>query len=218
MTDKEKPIISYTILACSEHDELNNLLRYLIKHKLVNDEIHVTLDQKNTTEKVYGVLSQIKAENLQNDIKLFIWSNELNKNFSAQKNYCHGMCHGDFIFNIDADEIPNSTLLSNIHSIISANPAVELYYVPRINTVDGITQEHIDKWKWSVNELGHINFPDYQGRIYRRNENIRWEKPVHERITGNKTQAFLPAIEEYCIYHHKNILKQEYQNKFYENI
>ena len=128
------------------------------------------------------------------------------------------MCSGDYIFNLDADELPNKNLMSNIKMILEANPTIDLYWVPRVNTVDGITQEHINKWGWQVNEKGWVNFPDYQGRIWRNRPNIMWERPVHEILKGYKEHTYLPAEEEFCFYHPKDIDRQEKQNEFYETI
>ena len=125
---------------------------------------------------------------------------------------------GKYIFNIDADELPNKWLMKNIKSILEANPSIDLYWVPRVNTVKGLTQEHIDKWRWQVNEKGWVNFPDFQGRIWRNRPNIRWKNPVHEVLEGYKEHTYLPAEEEFCFYHPKDIDRQEKQNSFYETI
>jgi len=106
----------------------------------------------------------------------------------------------------------------NLKTILESNPTIDLYYVPRVNIVDGLTQEHINHWKWNVNEKGWVNFPDWQGRIWRNRPNIRWEKPVHERLVGFKEYTHLPAEKEYSLIHHKDIKKQEKQNDFYETI
>ena len=90
--------------------------------------------------------------------------------------------------------------------------------MPRVNTVEGLTQEHINKWHWQVNEKGWVNFPDYQGRIWRNRPNIMWKNKVHEVLTGYKEHTYLPTEEEFCFYHHKKIDRQEKQNKFYESI
>ena len=84
--------------------------------------------------------------------------------------------------------------------------------------VDGITQEHINKWGWNVNEKGWVNWPDYQGRIWRNRQNIRWKNPVHEVLEGYKEHTYLPAEEQFSFYHPKDIDRQEKQNKFYEGI
>ena len=140
------------------------------------------------------------------------------KDYAGQKNYLKNMCNGDYIFNIDADELPNKWLMKNIKSILVANPTIDLYWVPRVNTVDGLTQEHINTWGWQVNKQGWVNWPDYQGRIWKNKSNIRWEKPVHERLIGYKEHTFLPQEEDFCFYHHKKIDRQEKQNQFYNTI
>jgi len=101
--------------------------------------------------------------------------------------------------------------------ILESNPEVDVYLVPRINTVSGITEEHILKWGWRY-ENDRINFPDYQWRIYRNNESIRWKNKVHEVLEGYKQYASLPAQDEFCLIHPKNIKRQEKQNEFYNTI
>jgi len=76
-------------------------------------------------------------------------------------------------------------------------------------------QEHIQKWNWRVTENGWVNYPDYQARVFRRNDVIRWRRPLHEVISGCKTYAHLPPQEELSLYHPKTIEKQEKQNMFY---
>ena len=90
--------------------------------------------------------------------------------------------------------------------------------VPRVNTVDGLTQEHINKWHWNINEKGWVNWPDYQTRIIQNGPKIKWQNKVHEQIIGISTQGVLPMEEEWCLYHPKNIKKQEYQNNFYDTL
>ena len=56
-------------------------------------------------------------------------------------------------------------------------------------------------------------------RIYKNDtERIYWTKPVHEQLVGYKKFATLPMDEEYCLYHPKDIKRQERQNNFYETI
>ena len=95
---------------------------------------------------------------------------------------------------------------------------VDIVFVPRINTVEGLTQSHIQKWGWNVNEKEWVNFPDYQTRIYKNTDDVTWMGKVHERITGYNTFSNFPAEEQFCLYHHKQIERQEKQNSFYETI
>ena len=142
----------------------------------------------------------------------------MNNDFASFKNNLKDNAKGIFIFQIDADEIPSEHLMENIKDIIEYNKDVDLFFVPRINTVDGLTKEHIKKWKWQVNELGWVNFPDYQTRLYRRTSEIQWQGKVHERIVGYNTLSVLPQEEQYCLYHHKQIERQEKQNDYYDTI
>ena len=142
----------------------------------------------------------------------------MNNDFASFKNNLKDNASGIFIFQIDADEIPSEHLMENIKDIIEYNKDVDLFFVPRINTVEGLTKEHIKKWKWQVNELGWVNFPDYQTRLYRRTSEIQWQGKVHERIVGYNTLSVLPQEEQYCLYHHKQIDRQEKQNAYYDTI
>tara|TARA_Y100001963_G_scaffold159746_1_gene264969 strand:+ start:1910 stop:2548 length:639 start_codon:yes stop_codon:yes gene_type:complete len=207
-------VISYAITTHNEYEEINELLGLLIHHIGKEDEICILDDfSDERTQEVftswtaqYGDLVNIKIE-----------QRALNGDFAAQKNYLNSMCSGDYIFNIDADEKPHDALINQIKPILEMND-VDLVWLPRVNTVDGITEEHIKKWGWRVTEKGWINYPDYQARVYRNAEHIKWIKPVHEVITGTKTHSHLPPYEELSLYHHKKIEKQEQQNKFYEEI
>jgi hypothetical protein len=127
-------------------------------------------------------------------------------------------CTKEWIFNIDADEIPSGFLLENIHTILESNSDLDLLIVPRWNVVDGITERHINSWRWRHDEWGRINWPDWQMRIYRNKESISWKNKVHEKIDGYEKYSFLPEDKDYCLFHNKTIQKQEQQNNFYENM
>ena len=104
-----------------------------------------------------------------------------------------------------------------MHEILSSNE-VDVIFIPRVNTVEGLTDSHIQKWGWQVNEKGWVNFPDYQTRIYKNTKDVMWVNKVHERITGYDTVSNFPPQEEYCLYHPKQIDRQEQQNEFYDTI
>tara|TARA_B100001564_G_C20538685_1_gene623327 strand:+ start:125 stop:739 length:615 start_codon:yes stop_codon:yes gene_type:complete len=203
-------IISYAIPVCNEYKEIEYLLEYLTTHKREQDEIVVQCDQGNTTPEVYKVLKQ------HSDIKVIEFA--LNGNFSAFKNNLKDNCSGDYIFQIDADEYPEEYLMKTIEWVIDNNPKTDIFWVPRINTVKGLTQEHIDKWGWRVDPDGKVNFPDYQCRILKNVKRIKWKNKVHEVLTGHKTESQLPANKEFCIYHPKTIKRQEQQNALYETL
>ena len=143
------------------------------------------------------------------------YKRKLNRNFSDQKNYVIEKSSGDYVFHIDADEYPHETLLDQLPQIIEMNDGIDLIWIPRVNTIDGMEQEHINKWGWRVTEKGWVNYPDYQARVFRNDEKIRWTRPLHEYISGCKTYSHLPPHEELSLYHPKTIQRQEQQNLFY---
>ena len=208
--------IGYFITACNEYEELKKLLILLRTNIDKNDCIGVLLDEKNVTEEVDSLCNQFLVPD--NESFRVIYSN-LDNDFASFKNLGYHLFDDcDWIFNIDADELPSSILIQNIKQIINLNPETELIYVPRINTVEGLTQDHINKWRWQVNDEGWVNWPDYQGRIYKRSPMIEWKGKVHERIEGMKKYSHLPAKEEFAFHHPKTIDRQERQNKFYETL
>ena len=201
--------ISYAIPVCNEHVELEKLLSFLLKHIDENDEIVVQCDKGNTTDKVYQVLQHPRFK---------VIEFPLNGHFSNFKNNLKEHCTGDWIFQIDADELPHESLITNLKELLKLNPTTEMFLVPRVNTVDGLTQEHINKWRWNVNEKGWVNWPDYQTRIIQNSPKIKWQNKVHEQIVGISTRGVLPTEEEWCLYHPKTIGRQETQNRFYDSL
>lgn len=207
-------MVSYTITVCDEYKELDRLLSFLHDQITNDDEIVVQMDTMATTSAVRNVIDTYR-ETISN---LNIIEFPLDKNFAQFKNNLKKHCTKSWIFNIDADEVPSLLLIENLHDILKANPDVDVIAVPRWNTVEGITEEHISKWRWNVDDKGRINWPDYQTRIYQNKENIVWKNKVHERLSGHEYGSHLPPEEEYCLYHPKTIKRQEMQNNFYSKI
>jgi len=202
-------MISLAITVCNEHQELETLLNYLQERALSPEyEVVIQIDQDNHTKEV---LSVIIGKGIKH------WFYPLNKDFASYKNEIANHCLGEYIFQIDADELPSIELLNILPGMIKNNPEVDVYLVPRINTVSGITEEHLLKWGWKY-ENERVNYPDYQWRIYRKNKDIKWKNKVHEVLDGYKKYAALPAEDEYCLLHPKTIERQEKQNKFYNTI
>ena len=205
--------ISYAITIHNEIEEIKRLLPLLLENIREEDEIVIQQDNTNLDEVVYTYLkSQIEGENIK-----YI-QHSLNGDFSQFKNNLTDNCTGDYIFQIDADEYPNEYLLNTLPQILEFNPSNEVYFVPRVNTVEGLTQTHIQKWGWRVNEKGWVNFPDHQMRIWKNKPEIRWVNKVHEVLKGYKSYAALPSDEEMSLYHPKEIERQERQNDFYEKL
>jgi hypothetical protein len=205
--------ISYAITVCDESVEIQRLVSFLLKFKRVEDEIVILFDEsKNCT----AVEDYLRSHSINGE---FSWhKGKFEGQFADWKNKLNSLCSGNYIFQIDADEIPHEYLIENLSNLLEGNPTVDMFIVPRINTVEGLTQEHIQKWRWNTNEQGWVNFPDYQSRIYKNTPGIVWEGIVHEKIQGTKNYAYLPALEHWCLSHPKTIERQEKQNNYYNTL
>jgi len=205
--------ISYAVTVCNELKEVTSLINFLLVRVDSEDEIVIQFDTESVTKEVKDYLNIIS--DLQKQVKVI--SFPLNKDFASFKNNLKKNCEGEYIFQIDADEEPSEILLEKLKQILTLN-SVDIIFVPRVNTVKGLTESHIQKWGWNVNENGWVNWPDYQTRIYKNTDDVEWHGKVHERITGYTTFTNFPADEKYSLYHHKEIERQEKQNDFYNKI
>jgi len=201
--------LSYAITVCNELVEIQRLLPFLIENKRKQDEIVVFYDTNNGTQEVEDYLKSLK------DIRKIGY--HFDGHFANLKNALTEACLGDYIFQIDADEMPNWYLMQYL-PILLENNEVEVLRVPRVNTVKGLTQEHIQKWGWVVDSKGRVNWPDLQWRIYKNTPEIRWKNKVHEVLDGYKTHAVLPLETEFALEHHKDIERQERQNAYYDTL
>ncbi len=202
--------ISYGITVHNEAEELKRLLDILTNKIDKEDEIVICIDGDD--EKVESVVGEYLSEN-----KAVVYKRKLDGDFASQKNSVIENSKGDYVFHIDADEYPSDGLLEYVKPILEAND-IDLIWVPRVNTVDGITEQHIQQWGWRVSEAGWVNYPDYQSRIFKNSPEIRWKSKVHERIHGAQTFSHLPPNETLSLYHPKTIDKQEEQNNFYSKL
>jgi hypothetical protein len=205
--------ISYAITVCNELEEISKLLNFLHRYKRDSDEICVLLDKPKASQQLLDELYYWSSKDV-----ITLKESMFQGHFADWKNELTAMCSGDYIFQIDADEYPNEYLIESLPEILETNSQVEAYTVPRVNTVNGLTQEHIQKWGWHVNESGWVNWPDCQWRIYKNTTDIKWKNKVHEVLDGYKTMAQLPAYEDLSLYHPKTIERQERQNNYYSTL
>ncbi len=200
--------LSYAITVKDELEEVTRLIEFLIKHKRTEDEIIILFDTGGSVD-VHVYLDSIDHEDI------FIIQDQFKGNFADWKNLLTSYCTGDYIFQIDADEYPDEVLVLTLPEILELTGEVDIILVPRVNTVKGITEAHIKKWGWIMNDKGWVNFPDFQWRIYKNSPYIKWKNKVHEVLTGYKSYATLPERQEYSLYHPKTIDRQEKQNSSY---
>ena len=205
--------ISYAITVCNEVDEITKLLNFLLEKIRVDDEIVILFDKKNGSPEVWSILSELKDQP-----NVTYHAASFKNHFADWKNYLTLLCNGDYIFQIDADEIPHEILIEQLPTILESNPENEVYLVPRVNTVTGLTKEHITKWRWNIDEEDRVNWPDYQWRIWKNIKRIKWKNKVHEVLEGYETYAPLPALPEMALMHPKTIERQEKQNDYYDTL
>jgi glycosyltransferase involved in cell wall biosynthesis len=202
------PSISYAITACNEHVELDRLLDQLTSSIRDEDEIVVQMDFTATDE----------VKDVVNKYKLMNYFHPLNSDFATFKNNLSSLCTKDYIFQIDADEYPHPELVALLPAILEANDDTDVFLVPRINTVEGLTEQHIKQWGWNVDHHNRVNFPDYQWRVWKNVPTIKWINKVHERLDGFGLYTNFPPLDEMCLYHPKDIKRQEKQNQFYNTL
>jgi hypothetical protein len=188
-------------------------VNFLLQHKRAQDNIVILYDEANGDPEIEAFLRSHSPN------KEFAWhKGKFNRHFADWKNKLTSLCNGDYIFQIDADEYPSEDLIQHLPEILELNPEMDIYLVPRVNTVEGLTPEHIAKWGWNVTDTGWVNWPDFQWRIWRNVPEIKWVNKVHERLDGFKTYTMLPDVEYFALYHPKTIDKQEKQNSYYDTL
>lgn len=206
-----KQRISWVVTACNEVEYLQTLLPYLVDIADVDDELIIQLDSSvETSEEMLDLLSKYPWFKM---VSFPLRGDDGVPDFSAFKNNLANIVSNDWIFQLDADEIPSKELLDWAHTLPIDNPTVKVFHVPRINEVKGLTRQHISQWNWSVNEQGWVNWPDYQARLYHKSQ--LWSGKVHETLP---TGQALPAIPDLALWHVKDISRQESQNKMYDRI
>ena len=90
--------------------------------------------------------------------------------FSAQKNYAASLATHDWILSLDADERVTPALAAEIRALLSAEPPVRGYRVPRVS-------HYLGRWI-----RGTDWYPDYQLRLYDRRAGAWNGRRVHESV------------------------------------
>ena len=116
--------ITYAITVCNEFEEIKRLVGFLLRNKRPSDNIVVLYDQKNGSDEIAEWL--IKHNKLPN---FQMWRGYFDGHFGEWKNKLLDYCEGDYIFQIDADEMPHLNLINYLPTIIDANPKNEVFLV-----------------------------------------------------------------------------------------
>lgn len=201
--------LSYLVTCHNETDSLDKLLTKLVKHKKDNHEI-ILLDDYSDNPTTVEIIQKFK-----NSVTFV--QHKLEKNYGTHKNFGIEQCKGEWIFQLDADEVPTDDLLENINLIIESNSSSEVLWLPRLNYFLGVTEQDVQMWGWKFHD-GMINFPDYQSRIYKNSPHIRYQRRLHEKVEGFKSYVFIPPQKDYAIIHEKTIEKQRQTNINYNKL
>lgn len=201
--------LSYLVTCHNETDSLDKLLSILVNKKTKDHEI-VLLDDYSDDVVTKQIINNYKSQ-------IEYHSHELNKNYGEHKNYGIEKCKGKWIFQLDADEYPTDLLITHIDLILEQNDHNEVIWLPRLNYFHGVTDNDILTWGWKYYD-GMINFPDYQARLYKNLQHIRYQRRLHEKVEGFKSYTFIPPQKDYAIVHEKTIEKQRETNLKYNKL
>lgn len=141
--------ITYAITVCDELLEITKLMNFLHPQVREEDEILIQYDANNVDQDVLNFLNVFN--DLHENVKITGYA--LNGDFGKFKSNLREHSNKEYIVSIDADEIPNKYLIQGLPQILRDNSEIDMFFVPRINTVEGITEEHVKKWGWSVTKL-----------------------------------------------------------------
>ncbi len=209
--------ISYLVTCSTESDTLDRLLSLLISYTDNLNEVVVLYDISKKNDVTTNIISKYISEH----VKLVEYN--LNNDYGSFKNYGITQCSGDWIYQLDGDELPSEYLLGdNLVELINSNQSIEAYAFPRINDFKGVTDVHAKQWGWRLTTSPTlnrplVNYPDYQFRLYKRDpDRINYKRRLHEKIEGYKNFALIPAEDEsLAIYHDKTIERQVETNLRY---
>jgi len=194
--------ITYAICVCNEASSLYSLISFIKKVKEQGDDINILVDTKHVTDSVRKVLKHYETD-------ITVCERPFDGNFGEHRNYHITQCKGDYIFMLDPDEMPKELLIKNVKTMIKESGA-DFIAIPRININLGATKEWLDDHDYKTNEFDWINFPDYQGRLFKNSPNkINFKNELHEQISGYENGVHLQADPRLALWHIKTVDKDE---------
>lgn len=215
---ENQPLISYLITVCNEYVELKRLFTQLVE-KARNFEIVVLVDSSNTTSEVISFLND--QQQISHPFPLTILHKGLDGNFAEFKNYGNTHCKGKWICQVDADEFFLDSLLDRLPGIIQANDAfVDFIYIPRVNTVAGITLEHIQQWKWRVSSLEGMTRKDVKTILTKKDLELLRHFNLIVRENDLEVEYLIPIINfpDYQTRLYRSVPEIKWQGRVHEII
>ena len=209
-----KPFISYLVTTKNTGLELQVLLERLYKYGQNNECI--VLDDYSDNQDMLQILNNVSGNSF-----FKVHKHKLDRNYSEHKNYGKSLCQGEYIFQIDDDELPSETLLESLKELLDLNKEVDLFWIPLINDFKGVDHTNAQQWGWKLTQYEDrliVNWPDPQGRLFKNLPYIEWKRRLHEKIEGSKTHVHLPYEYEFALLHNKTIEKQVETNIKYNKM
>jgi len=198
-------LITYAIMVCDEYRELDTLLNFLRK-TVKNGEVIILVDSTKTCPERDLVLQKFK--------EYTVYHRDFDGDFSAHRNFLCEKASGEYIFMLDADEVPTEILMDKLDEV--TRQGADIIYVPRINMCIGQTREWLKMREFTTNEVGWINWPDYQGRIFK--SHIRWHGKLHEKPEGSDRRIMMNAEPWLALWHIKTVEKTDKQGELYKDL
>jgi hypothetical protein len=181
--------------AITINDELNSVKRLM----------HTLSECKEKDSEIIAVHCYSQTEDMANpthiEIKDYLLNNtdtycdyKFDNNVADLKNYIISLSTKDYIFLLDADEYLTTQTLALWNNVIKNEPQYDVFWTPRVNIVEDLTKNDIEKLGLKVNEKNWINWPDNQPRIFKNNGKVKWTmKEKSYRLLGVEKSGSLTA-------------------------
>ena len=192
---KKRPEKKYSVCMITYNDEecvrdtMENVTPY------VTDDFVIT--DGGSTDKTISIIEEYDTNLIHKK-----WED----NFEIQKNNSLDAANQEWRVLIDADEEFEHLFWNQLpwHILRADYDGVDCISVPRINIVDGLTQDMVEENGWQLSHFNWVNYPDYQQRVYKRN--CKYSGRTHERIVGSTKSS---ALVGQHIVHRKSYARQQ---------
>lgn len=131
-------------------------------------EVVVVWDGETVPDREYSCAAPIK--HLANPLR----------DFASQRNRMLDECEGEWVLYLDGDESFSEDVWSLFTALLLIK-RLEACYFPRMTFYPDETHCKVGYGLW----------PDLQLRLFRNHEGVRFERPIHERLTGIKGRVAL---------------------------